>query len=150
RAPAFQPDCRAASAGGAARGSGRDTGRADRRRLSARRAGARARRRHGVCRAGDGLSGRRAGEGRRMIAQPAASHWIAGRPLEGDGPALPVRFPYTGEVIAGLREAAAPQVEAALAAAKAAQPAWAALKPVERGRVLLEAARLIRARAEEL
>ena len=85
-----------------------------------------------------------------MIAQPRASHWIDGRAAEGEGDPLPVHFAYTGEVIAELREAAAPQIEAALAAAKAAQPAWAALKPVERGRILAEAARLIRARGEEL
>ncbi|AXC51163.1 betaine-aldehyde dehydrogenase [Paracoccus suum] len=85
-----------------------------------------------------------------MIAQPMASHWIDGRAVEGTGPALEVRFPYDASVIATLNEAAAPQIEAALAAAARAQPEWAARRPVERGRILTEAARLIRARAEEL
>ena len=81
---------------------------------------------------------------------PDASHWIAGRPAKGDGQPLRVHFPYTGEVIATLHEPSATQIEAALAAATAAQPDWAARKPVERGRILHEAARLIRARGEEL
>ncbi|MRX50024.1 betaine-aldehyde dehydrogenase [Paracoccus sp. S-4012] len=82
------------------------------------------------------------------MTQP--SHWIDGRPAEGSGAALPVRFPYTGEIIANLRAAAAPEIEAALAAATRAQKDWAAWRPADRGRVLLDAARLIRERAEEL
>lgn len=82
--------------------------------------------------------------------QPAGSNWIGGRPVEGDGPELAVRYPYTGAVIATLREASAAQVRAACAAAAATQPAWAALRPVERARVLSRAAALIRERGEEL
>ncbi|WP_374327727.1 betaine-aldehyde dehydrogenase, partial [Paracoccus pantotrophus] len=63
---------------------------------------------------------------------------------------LPVHYPYTGEVIAHLRAAARDQVTRATAAAAAAQPAWAAARPVERGRVLVRAAQIIRERAEEL
>lgn len=85
-----------------------------------------------------------------MIAESTASHWIDGRPAQGTGPALPVLFPLDGSEIATVREAAAPEIEAALAAAARAQPQWAALRPVERGRILTEAARLIRANAEEL
>ncbi|MDQ7261992.1 betaine-aldehyde dehydrogenase [Paracoccus sp. PS-1] len=83
-------------------------------------------------------------------AQPAASLYIDGAFVEGEGEALPVHYPYTGEVIAHLREAARDQVTRATAAAAAAQPAWAALRPVERGRVLIRAAQIIRERAEEL
>ena len=85
-----------------------------------------------------------------LIAQPAASLYINGAFVEGQGDALPVRYPFTGEVIAELHEASVAQVAGATAAAEAAQPAWAALRPVERGRVLLRAAQIIRERAEEL
>ena len=83
-------------------------------------------------------------------AQPTASLHIGGLPVEGQGEALAVRYPYTGAVIATLREASLAQVAQATAAAAAAQPTWAALRPVERGRVLIRAAAIIRERAEEL
>ncbi len=83
--------------------------------------------------------------------QPAASHFVDGRPLEdAGGTEMPVHFPGTGAVIATVREATGAVIEAALAAAERAQPAWAALKPVERGRILLRAAAIIRDRAEAL
>ncbi|WP_183154099.1 betaine-aldehyde dehydrogenase [Paracoccus siganidrum] len=85
-----------------------------------------------------------------MNAQPAASLFIDGRPVEGEGALLPVHYPYTGEEIASLRQASAAQVAAACRAAARAQPAWAALAPVERARVLSRAAALIRERNEEL
>ena len=86
----------------------------------------------------------------RPQAQPAASLYLNGALVEGQGPALPVHYPYTGEVIATLHEASPDQVAEATAVAAAAQPAWAALRPVERGRVLIRAAAIIRERAEEL
>lgn len=86
----------------------------------------------------------------RPDAQPKASLYINGAPVEGQGAELAVHYPYTGEVIATLREASTGQVAEATAAAAAAQPAWAALRPVERGRVLIRAAAIIRERAEEL
>ncbi|ATQ54612.1 betaine-aldehyde dehydrogenase [Paracoccus yeei] len=86
----------------------------------------------------------------RPQAQPAASLYLNGALVEGHGPALPVHYPYTGEVIATLHEASPDQVAEATAVAAAAQPAWAALRPVERGRVLIRAAAIIRERAEEL
>ena len=86
----------------------------------------------------------------RPQAQPAASLYLNGALVEGQGPALPVHYPYTGEVIATLHEASPDQVAEATAAAATAQPAWAALRPVERGRVLIRAAAIIRERAEEL
>uniref|UniRef100_UPI0028B05D80 betaine-aldehyde dehydrogenase n=1 Tax=Paracoccus sp. TaxID=267 RepID=UPI0028B05D80 len=49
-----------------------------------------------------------------------------------------------------LHEASGDQIAHATAAAAAAQPAWAAARPVERGRVLIRAAQIIRERAEEL
>jgi betaine-aldehyde dehydrogenase len=58
--------------------------------------------------------------------------------------------PATGEVLATLRIAGPAAVEAAVRAAQAAQPAWAALSGTERGRVLRRAADLLRARNDEL
>ncbi|WP_199260117.1 betaine-aldehyde dehydrogenase [Paracoccus binzhouensis] len=84
------------------------------------------------------------------FAQPAASLYIDGAFVEGAGAELAVHYPYTGAVIATLREASPEQVAKATAAAAAAQPGWAALRPVERGRVLIRAAQIIRERAEEL
>jgi betaine-aldehyde dehydrogenase len=86
-----------------------------------------------------------------MQAQPKASHFVNGQYLEdAGGTSLPVIFPGTGETIAQLHEATPDVIEAALAAAKAAQGPWAALMPVERGRILRRAADIIRARNREL
>ncbi|WP_182911475.1 betaine-aldehyde dehydrogenase [Paracoccus sp. JM45] len=85
-----------------------------------------------------------------MTAQPAASLFINGTYVEGQGDELTVRYPYTGERIATLHEASTDQVALACQAAKAAQPAWAALSPVERGRILGRAAAIIIAQNDEL
>ena len=86
-----------------------------------------------------------------MQAQPQASHFVNGAYLEDvTGAAMPVIFPGTGETIAAVHEATPAVIEAALAAAKAAQGPWAALMPVERGRILRRAADIIRARNQEL
>ncbi len=86
-----------------------------------------------------------------MRAQPAASHFVDGRYLEDEGgDAFDVTYPATGEVIARLHAATPAVIGAALDAAKRAQGAWAALRPVERGRVLMRAAGLIRERNREL
>ena len=86
-----------------------------------------------------------------MIAQPNASHFVAGRYLEdAEGAALDSIYPATGEVIASLHEATPPIVETALAAAAEAGPAWAALTGTERGRILRRAADIIRDRNQEL
>jgi len=58
--------------------------------------------------------------------------------------------PATGEVLATLRAAGTAAVEAAVRAAQAAQPAWAALSGTERGRILRRAADLLRAHNDEL
>ncbi|WP_097176996.1 betaine-aldehyde dehydrogenase [Phaeovulum vinaykumarii] len=86
-----------------------------------------------------------------MIAQPQASHFVAGRPLEDtSGTPLRVEYPHTGAPIAQLHEATPQVIDAALTAAREAQPEWAALRPVDRGRILAHAARIIRDRGEEL
>lgn len=86
-----------------------------------------------------------------MIAQPVASHFVDGRPLEdAGGEAFDVINPYSGEVIARLHQATPAVIKAALAAASRAQSAWAAARPIERARVLSRAAAIIRERAEDL
>ncbi|WP_341212117.1 betaine-aldehyde dehydrogenase [uncultured Limimaricola sp.] len=83
--------------------------------------------------------------------QPEASHFIDGAYVEdANGAALPVIYPATGETIAKLHSATPMLVEQALAAAKRAQPAWAALTGTERGRILRRAADIMRARNREL
>ena len=86
-----------------------------------------------------------------MKAQPAASHFVDGRPREdAAGAAIPVIYPATGAEIARLHEATPAVIEAALASAARAQTAWAALRPVDRARILRRAADLIRERNEDL
>ncbi|WP_444461467.1 betaine-aldehyde dehydrogenase [Rhodobacter capsulatus] len=86
-----------------------------------------------------------------MRAQPKASHFVNGDWVEDKaGAEIEVIFPGTGEVIAVLHEATPAVIEAALSGAVAAQRAWAALKPVERARILRRAADLIRDRGAEL
>ncbi len=83
--------------------------------------------------------------------QPTASHFVNGAYLEdAAGTPMPVIFPATGEEIARVHAATPAVVEAALASAKAALPAWAALMGVERGRILRRAADIIRERNRDL
>jgi betaine-aldehyde dehydrogenase len=86
-----------------------------------------------------------------MRAQPPASHWIAGAPVQdADGSALDVRYPATGEIIARLHLATAAVVDRAVATAADGFAAWSATSPSARARVLRRAADLIRARNREL
>jgi betaine-aldehyde dehydrogenase len=83
--------------------------------------------------------------------QPPASHYIDGAFVEdAAGEAIPVIYPATGERIATVHAATPAVIERALASAARAQRDWAALRPVERGRVLRRAADLIRARNHDL
>jgi betaine-aldehyde dehydrogenase len=86
-----------------------------------------------------------------MRAQPRGSHYINGQFVDDAvGPILESIYPATGEVIARLHEATEAVINAAVDAARAAQPAWAALKPVERGRVLRKTADILRRRNQEI
>lgn len=58
--------------------------------------------------------------------------------------------PATGEEICRIAQADAADVDRAVAAAQAAQPAWAARSGTERGRILRRAAELLRERTDEL
>ncbi|MBB3659596.1 betaine-aldehyde dehydrogenase [Rhizobium sp. BK650] len=86
-----------------------------------------------------------------MKAQPKASHFIDGEYVEDEsGTVIESIYPATGEVIARLHAATPAIVEKAIAAAKRAQPEWAALSPMARGRVLKRAAEIMRQRNREL
>ncbi|NBE06237.1 betaine-aldehyde dehydrogenase [Paragemmobacter ruber] len=86
-----------------------------------------------------------------MKAQPKASHFVDGVYVEDKaGAAIEVIYPATGEVIAVVHEATADVVERALSSARRAQGAWAAMKPVERARILRRAAEIIRDRGDAL
>jgi betaine-aldehyde dehydrogenase len=86
-----------------------------------------------------------------MKAQPKASHFIGGSFVEDKaGKPLPVIYPATGEEIAKLYSATPSVIEAAYAAAMKAQEAWAALKPVERGRILRRTAEILREKNKKL
>lgn len=75
---------------------------------------------------------------------------INGQVVAGQGPALPVFNPSTGEAIVSIPEAEPAQVLAAVAAADAAFPAWAALPPRERSTRLLAIADAIERNGAEL
>lgn len=86
-----------------------------------------------------------------LRAQPEASHFIDGAFVEDTaGAPFDVVHPADGAVIARLHAATPALIERALDAARRAQGAWAALRPVERGRILRRAADIMRARNREL
>ncbi|MCF3936117.1 betaine-aldehyde dehydrogenase [Acuticoccus sp. M5D2P5] len=85
------------------------------------------------------------------MAQPDASHYVAGAPLEDNGGTPFESYdPATGEPIARLRAATKAVIDAAVRSADGAWRDWAARPGVERGRVLLRAAALLRERNREL
>jgi betaine-aldehyde dehydrogenase len=86
-----------------------------------------------------------------MRAQPKASHFIDGEYVEDEsGAVIESIYPATGEVIARLHAATPAIVGKAVAAAKRAQPEWAAMSPTARGRILKRAAEIMRERNREL
>ncbi|UFN51527.1 aldehyde dehydrogenase family protein (plasmid) [Roseomonas sp. OT10] len=66
------------------------------------------------------------------------------------GRVLALSSPATGESLGHAEIAGADDVDAAVTAARAAFPAWAALKPVQRATYLRDFAAILRAHAEEL
>lgn len=86
-----------------------------------------------------------------MQTQPTASHFIDGAYVEDTtGTLIDVIYPATGQVIATVYAATPDIIERALAAAKRAQAAWAAMSGTERGRILRRAADIMRARNHDL
>ncbi len=79
------------------------------------------------------------------------SLYIDGRFIDAQGRREQDVFnPATGEVIGRLPHAAREDLDAALAAAQRAFPAWRDTSPMERSRILRRAAALLRERAEEI
>jgi aldehyde dehydrogenase (NAD+) len=77
--------------------------------------------------------------------------YIDGRPEKpASGEYFDTDNPYTGEVWASIARGNATDVERAVAAATRALPVWNALKPADRGRLLLRLAELIEHNAEAL
>lgn len=86
-----------------------------------------------------------------MRAQPKASHFIDGQYVDDlSGAPIEVVYAASGEVIARLHEATPALIDRALESARRAQAEWGARKPVERSRVLMRAAQLIRERNRAL
>jgi malonate-semialdehyde dehydrogenase (acetylating)/methylmalonate-semialdehyde dehydrogenase len=71
-------------------------------------------------------------------------HWINGKHVAGtSGRTADVWNPATGEVQAKVALASTAEMEAAVADAAKAQPAWAAMNPQRRARVMMEFVRLL-------
>jgi aminomuconate-semialdehyde/2-hydroxymuconate-6-semialdehyde dehydrogenase len=78
-------------------------------------------------------------------------HWIDGKPTEpGNGRWLDVFEPASGQPFAQVADGDAGDVEAAVAAARAAFPAWSSLPNSERGRWLRRLADALEARLEDV
>ncbi len=75
---------------------------------------------------------------------------VAGEVLPGRGATLPLVNPADGRVILEFQDAGGSVVDAAMAAARAAQPKWWAMSAAARGRAMVEVARLVRQQAEAL
>ena len=92
-------------------------------------------------------------EGRLKELAQAQSGRVTGEPAPrgvSAGGLLRVINPANGAMLAELSADGAPQIDAAVMRAQAAQKKWAALSGAERGRVLHRAARMLRERNEEL
>ena len=84
-------------------------------------------------------------------SQPKASHFIDGTYVEDKaGTAFDYLHPATGEVIATIHSATDAIVERAITAATRAQKEWAKTTPIERRRILLKAAEIVRRRNDEI
>src|SRR5690606_19399076 len=78
-------------------------------------------------------------------------HFVAGKRTPGaSGRFGDVAWPMTGEVAARVPLASAAEVRAAVAAAKAAQPAWGSVNPQRRARVMMRFADLIQRDMERI
>ncbi len=86
------------------------------------------------------------------LRQAAPTTAVGG--AKAPGPAAGERFasinPATGEVLGYVKVAGSAEVNAAVSAARKAQPAWAAMTGTERARILRRAADILRSRNQEL
>ncbi len=84
-------------------------------------------------------------------APPILSHWIDGRPVEVlPEQTGPVYNPATGEVIARVPRGGAPEVDAAVAAARRAFPAWRDTPLIARSQIFFAYRELVWRHREEL
>ncbi|MEU3982872.1 aldehyde dehydrogenase family protein [Streptomyces sp. NPDC026672] len=81
---------------------------------------------------------------------PAPAHWIGGRPVQGGPETIDVVNPATGQTVAAVPAGTAADVDAAVAAARAAFPAWASTSPAERVAVVRRMADALEGRFEEI
>jgi aldehyde dehydrogenase (NAD+) len=79
-----------------------------------------------------------------------AAHWIGGEAVQGGTETIDVVNPATNEVIAAVPAGTAADVDAAVAAAKAAFPGWAGTSPADRAAVVARMAEGLQARADEI
>src|SRR4051794_19313743 len=86
----------------------------------------------------------------RRLGPGPLGHFVAGKPVAGAGDLFDVYEPATGAVMGQCADATVGELDAAVAAAKAAFPGWAATPAEERRRLLNKVADLIVARAEEI
>jgi aldehyde dehydrogenase (NAD+) len=77
-------------------------------------------------------------------------HWINGAVARTGGATANVISPVTGAVVATVPSGTAEDVDAAVIAARAALPAWAATAPEERARIIGELAKRLTERTEEI
>ena len=85
----------------------------------------------------------------RRLPNPLG-HFVAGKSMAGTGSLFAVHEPATGEVLGKVHDASEVELEAAIAAAKAAFPGWAATPGDKRQKILHRVADLIEARADEI
>lgn len=86
-----------------------------------------------------------------MTAYPTIKMLIGGEWIaDGEDGAMPVANPANEEVLGQCPKVSKSQLDAALAAADAAFPIWAATPAIERYRIIRRAADLLRERAEEI
>ncbi|KAI1866180.1 uncharacterized protein JN550_007869 [Neoarthrinium moseri] len=82
--------------------------------------------------------------GASSMAPLEVTHFINGEFVpSSDGKTFDLFSPYSGDLVAQVSEATTEDVDKAVAAAKAAFPAWSALSPQQRGRPLAKLAQLI-------
>jgi succinate-semialdehyde dehydrogenase/glutarate-semialdehyde dehydrogenase len=89
-------------------------------------------------------------EEQRILEQVPKQLFIAGEWRDGSKGTIGVEDPATGETLVEVADASVDDANAALDAAVAAQPEWAAFAPRERGEILRRAFDAIVSRADEL
>ncbi|HEY1077424.1 MAG TPA: CoA-acylating methylmalonate-semialdehyde dehydrogenase [Fontimonas sp.] len=83
-------------------------------------------------------------------AVPTVPHWVNGQAVSAQGRAGDVFNPSTGQVSARVPYASAEELNACVASAKAAFPAWSATPALRRARVLFRFRQLLEAATDEL